>query len=220
LWFIVPITLFVLGLIVYVAVKFRASVNPVPSKTSHHTMIEVVWTVAPVVILLFIAVPSFQLLSAQYDPPEEPTMTIKATGFQWYWGYEYQMEAADGAETAEVRFDQFMLQDADRAGLGKEDIAQYPRLLAVDNEIVVPVNETVRLLVTAGDVLHSWTLFRAVSTRRGSAPSAKASITASAPSYAARITPICPLPSASYRRTSMTSGSSQPLTMSVKPIAF
>jgi cytochrome c oxidase subunit II len=158
LWFIVPITLFVLGLIVYVAVKFRASVNPVPSKTSHHTMIEVVWTVAPVVILLFIAVPSFQLLSAQYDPPEEPTMTIKATGFQWYWGYEYQMEAADGAETAEVRFDQFMLQDADRAGLGKEDIAQYPRLLAVDNEIVVPVNETVRLLVTAGDVLHSWTI--------------------------------------------------------------
>lgn len=151
LWFIVPITLFVLVLLIWVGIRFRASANPNPSRTSHNTLIEVIWTVGPVVILLFLAIPSFNLLTAQYTPPEEPKLTIKATGYQWYWGYEYQNEAA-------VSFDALLLKDEDRADAGKEDMGTYPRLLAVDNEIVVPVNTTVRLLVTAADVLHSFAM--------------------------------------------------------------
>ena len=152
LWFIVPITLFVLALLIWVGLRYRASSNPNPSRTSHNTLIEVIWTVGPVVILLFIAVPSFNLLTAQYTPPEEPKLTIKATGYQWYWGYEYQ--------TAEnpLSFDSVIMKEEDRAAMGKEDKAAYPRLLAVDNEIVVPVNTTVRLLVTAADVLHSFAM--------------------------------------------------------------
>ena len=154
LWFIVPITLFVLGLLVYVIVRYNSKANPVPSRTSHNTMIEVVWTVAPVVILLFLAVPSFQLLERQFTPPTEPEITIKATGFQWYWGYEYQL-----SEGEPVSFDSLLVDSAeDRAATGKEDLAAYPRLLAVDNDVVVPVDTTVRLLVTAGDVLHNWAM--------------------------------------------------------------
>lgn len=154
LWFIVPITLFVLGLLVYVIIRYNSKSNPVPSRTSHHTMIEVVWTVAPVVILLFLAVPSFQLLERQFTPPTEPEITIKATGFQWYWGYEYQL-----TESEPVSFDALLVNsDEDRAATGKEDLAVYPRLLAVDNDVVVPVDTTVRLLVTAGDVLHNWAM--------------------------------------------------------------
>ena len=152
LWFIVPITLFVLLLLIIIVVKFRESANPVPSKTSHNTAIEVVWTVGPVVILLFLAIPSFQLLTRQLAPTEEPALTVKATGYQWYWGYEYQV----GEEP--VSFDSILLQDADRAAQGKEDKAVYPRLLAVDNEIVVPVSQHVRLLVTAGDVIHAFAM--------------------------------------------------------------
>lgn len=154
LWFIVPITLFVLGLLVYVIIRYNSKANPVPSRTSHNTMIEVVWTVAPVVILLFLAVPSFQLLERQFTPPTEPEITIKATGFQWYWGYEYQLD-----EGEPVSFDALLVNSAeDRAAVGKEDLAVYPRLLAVDNDVVVPVDTTVRLLVTAGDVLHNWAM--------------------------------------------------------------
>lgn len=149
----VPIVLLVMGLLAWVMIRYRRAANPVPSKTSHNTTIEIVWTVAPIVVLLFIAVPSFQLLSDQYSPPTEPELTVKTTGYQWYWGYEYQM--ADGEE---VVFDQILLRDEDRAALGKESVADYPRLLAVDNDLVVPVDTTVRLLVTAADVLHSWTI--------------------------------------------------------------
>jgi cytochrome c oxidase subunit 2 len=152
LWFIVPITIFVAGLLAYVAWKFRASANPVPSRTTHNTMIEVVWTVVPVLILVAIAFPSFQLLNAQYSPPREAELTIKATGVQWYWTYEYQV-----GETP-ITFDAVMLQDADRAKYGKEDVAAYPRLLAVDNEMVVPVDTVVRVLVTASDVLHAFAM--------------------------------------------------------------
>ncbi|MGI6851418.1 cytochrome c oxidase subunit II [Mesorhizobium sp. 1B3] len=151
LWFIVPITLLVLALLAYCIVKFRASANPVPSRTSHNTMIEVIWTVGPVVVLLAIAVPSFQLLTAQYNPPEEPTLTIKATGNQWNWDYEYQIEAP-------LSFNSAMLQEGDRAATGKEDVARYPRLLAVDNEVVVPVNTITRVLVTASDVIHAFAM--------------------------------------------------------------
>ncbi|MCY6381665.1 cytochrome c oxidase subunit II [Hoeflea prorocentri] len=151
LWFIVPITLLVLALLVIVIVRFRAGANPTPSKTSHNTTIEVIWTAGPVIILLCLAIPSFQLLNAQYSPPEEPQLTIKATGYQWYWGYEYQVEE-------EVSFDSIMLAETDRAEYGKENVSEYPRLLAVDNEVVVPVGMTVRLLVTAGDVIHSFAM--------------------------------------------------------------
>jgi cytochrome c oxidase subunit 2 len=151
LWFIIPITLLVLGLLTYCIVRFRASVNPVPSRTSHNTLIEVIWTIGPVVVLLAIAVPSFQLLTAQYTPPEDAKLTVKATGNQWNWDYEYQ--SADA-----LSFNSAILADADRAKLGKEDRGAYPRLLAVDNEMVVPVNTMVRVLVTAADVIHAFAM--------------------------------------------------------------
>jgi cytochrome c oxidase subunit 2 len=151
LWFIVPITLLVLALLAYCILKFRASANPTPSRTSHNTMIEVIWTVGPVVVLLAIAVPSFQLLTAQYTPPEEPKLTIKATANQWNWDYEYQSDDPLGFNSA-------MLPETERGAYGKEDVAQYPRLLAVDNELVVPVNVTTRVLVTASDVIHAFAM--------------------------------------------------------------
>lgn len=151
LWFIAPITLLVLVLLAYCIWKFRASANPVASRTSHNTLIEVIWTVGPVLILLCIAIPSFQLLTAQYTPPEEPTLTVKATANQWNWDYEYQVDDP-------LSFNSAMIEDAERAALGKEDKALYPRLLAVDHEMVVPVETTTRVLVTATDVIHAFAL--------------------------------------------------------------
>ncbi len=153
LWFIVPITLLVLALLTYCIIRFRASANPVASRTSHNTLIEVIWTVGPVVVLLFIAVPSFQLLTAQYTPPEEPALTVKATANQWNWDYEYQFEEP-------LTFNSAMLPENEeaRAALGKTDRAVYPRLLAVDNEVVVPINTMVRVLVTASDVIHAFAM--------------------------------------------------------------
>ncbi len=153
LWFIVPITLLVMVLLAIVMVRFSEKRNAVASKTSHNTVIEVIWTVGPVLILLALAFPSLQLLNAELEIPEEPALTVKATGYQWYWGYEYQVNEGDP-----VSFDAILLQDGDRAAAGKEDLAVYPRLLAVDNEMVVPVNTTVRVLVTAADVLHSFAM--------------------------------------------------------------
>lgn len=149
MWFIVPITVLVLVLLLVCIVRFRASANPVPSRTAHNTLIEVVWTVGPVIVLLLIAIPSFQLLTAQYTPPEEPKLTVKATGNQWNWDYEYQVDKT-------FSFNSAVLQDGDRAKAGKEDRGLYPRLLAVDNELVVPVNTTTRVLITATDVIHSF----------------------------------------------------------------
>jgi cytochrome c oxidase subunit 2 len=151
LWFIVPITLLVLILLGWCIVRYRASVNPNPSRTSHNTLIEVLWTVGPVVVLLFLAVPSFQLLTAQYTPQEEAKLTIKATGNQWNWDYEYQVDEP-------LSFNSALMPDADRAAAGKEDRAVYPRLLAVDNEMVVPVATMVRVLVTASDVIHAFAM--------------------------------------------------------------
>lgn len=148
--FIVPITIFVLGLLGWCFVRYRASVNPTPSRTSHNTVIEVIWTVGPVVILLFLAVPSFQLLTAQYTPEEEAQLTIKATGNQWNWDYEYQVEEEP------LTFNSVMMTEENRAAAGKEDLSVYPRLLAVDNDVVVPVNTMVRVLVTAADVIHAF----------------------------------------------------------------
>ena len=151
LWFVIPITLFVLALLIYTSWRFSEKRNPVPSKTSHNSVIEVIWTVGPVLILLAIAIPSFQLLTAQFNPPTPPKFTIKATGYQWYWGYEYQSETP---LTLESR----LLPDADRAAAGKEDMAAYPRQLVVDNEMVVPVGETVRLITTGNDVIHAFAM--------------------------------------------------------------
>lgn len=155
-WFIIPITLLVLALLVVVIVRFRASANPVPSKTSHNTLIEIIWTVGPVVILLFFAVPSFQLLTAQLTQPEKPDLTLKAVATQWKWSYEYPTANA----ASPLSFDSIILDDKDRAALGKEDKDRYPRLLAVDNELVVPVNKVVRMIVTADptDVIHSFAM--------------------------------------------------------------
>jgi cytochrome c oxidase subunit 2 len=135
---------FVLILLVYVVVKFRAAANPVASKTSHNTTIEVVWTVVPVLLLAFIAVPSFRLLANQYDPPEAD-LTIKAIGHQWYWEYEYPDQGG-------FSFDAVMLTDAEAAERGS------PKLLDTDNRIVVPVGATVKVLTTASDVMHSFAI--------------------------------------------------------------
>ncbi|GHC71494.1 cytochrome c oxidase subunit 2 [Limoniibacter endophyticus] len=151
LWFIIPITLLVLALLGWCMFRYSEKRNPIPSRTSHNTTIEVIWTVGPVLILLALAVPSFALLTSQYTPPEEPALTIKATANQWNWDYEYQV-----GET--FSFNSALLPDNARADAGKEDRGRYPRLLAVDNEVVVPVNTTVRLLVTASDVIHAFAL--------------------------------------------------------------
>ena len=155
LWFIVPITLFVLALLIIVMVKFRASKNPAPSRTSHNTLIEVAWTIGPVLVLLFLAVPSFDLLTAQLTFPQNPDVTIKVTGVTWNWNYEYENTGA-----APLAFDSYMLKEPDRAASGKADKAVYPRLLAVDNELVLPVNKTVRVLVTSepNGVIHSFAM--------------------------------------------------------------
>jgi cytochrome c oxidase subunit 2 len=151
LWFVGPITLLVLALLAYCIVKFRASVNPNPSRVSHNTLIEVIWTVGPVIVLLFIAVPSFQLLTAQYTPTEDAALTVKATANQWNWDYEYQVDQP-------LSFNSAILDDKDRAAAGKEDKAVYPRLLTVDHEMVVPVNKLTRVLVTAADVIHAFAM--------------------------------------------------------------
>ena len=134
------ITIFVLALLVIVIVRFNAKANPVPSKTTHNTLLEVLWTVIPVLILGVIVVPSFRLLFFQLNTPEAD-LTIKATGKQWYWTYSYPDN--------KFEFDSLMLQDKDRK-------AGQPRLLSVDNEMVVPVNKTVRMQVIGADVIHAF----------------------------------------------------------------
>ena len=142
LWVITAITLFVLALLVVVVVKFNAKSNPVPSRTTHNTAIEVVWTVVPVLILVMVAVPSFRLLFFQLNTPPAD-VTVKATGKQWFWSYSYP--------DAKFEFDSLMVQTKDlKPG--------QPRLLAVDNEIVVPVNKVVRVLTTGADVIHAFAI--------------------------------------------------------------
>jgi cytochrome c oxidase subunit 2 len=142
LWIIGAITLFVLALLAIIVIKFNAKANPVPSRTTHHTALEVIWTVVPVLILVSIAVPSFRLLFLELKVPPAD-ITVKATGKQWFWSYNYP--------DAKFEFDSLMLQDKDRK-------ADQPRLLAVDNEMVVPVNKVVRLIVVGADVIHSFSI--------------------------------------------------------------
>ena len=143
LWIITGITVFVLGLLIYVMIKFNAAANPVPSRTTHNTLVEVLWTVIPVVILVIIALPSFRILFFQLNTPPAD-LTIKATGVTWNWKYDYP-------DNGDFEFNSLMLQD-------KERKADQPRLLSVDNEMVVPVNKVIRMQVTGFDVIHSFTV--------------------------------------------------------------
>ena len=138
------ITLFVLGLIVWVCYRYSEKRNKKPSKTVHNTLIEILWTAIPVLILVVIAVPSFKLLYKQ-DVIPEPDLTIKAIGYQWYWGYEYP-------DHGNFTYEAFMLQGPDEL----EEDKPFNRMLTTDTKVVVPVNKIVRVQVTAADVLHSW----------------------------------------------------------------
>lgn len=138
---ITAITAFVLILLLIVMIRFNARANPTPSRTTHNAVIEVIWTIFPVVILVAIAVPSFRLLFLELDPPKAD-LTVKATGKQWYWSYNYP-------DNGNFEFDSILVDDKDlKAG--------QPRLLTVDNEMVVPVNKVVHVLVTGADVIHSF----------------------------------------------------------------
>ena len=139
---IIGISVFVLFLMIYVSIRFRASRNPNPSKTTHNVAVEILWTLIPCLILIVMAVPSFKILYKQ-DTIPKAEVTIKAVGYQWYWGYEYPDE--------NIIFDSYMIETKDL----KEN---QPRLLSVDNEVVVPVNKVVKVLITANDVLHAWAL--------------------------------------------------------------
>src|SRR5262252_1157351 len=149
LWVITAITLFVLALLVIVVVKFNARANPTPSRTTHNTALEILWTLVPVMILLAIAIPSFKFLFFQLNTPPAD-LTVKATGKQWFWSYSYP-------DNGKFEFDSLMLSDKERkALLDKDPKADVPRLLAVDNELVVPVNKVVRVEVTGADVIHAF----------------------------------------------------------------
>ena len=140
---ITVITLLVLGLLLWVMFRYRAAANPVSSKTTHNTLIEVIWTGIPVLILAVIAVPSIRLLAAQYEPPAKDALTIKVTGYQWYWGYAYPDQGI-----GEYVSKMLTKEQADAAG--------EPHQLAVDNRMVVPVGRQVKLIITGADVIHSF----------------------------------------------------------------
>ncbi len=139
---ITVISIFVLGLLLYAGWRFRLAANPVPSKTTHNTLIEVIWTIVPVIILVVIAVPSITLLARQYETPPADAITIKAVGYQWYWGYEYPDH--------DVEVISNMLDESEALASGE------PHQLAVDNRMVVPVGVPLRIQTTAADVIHAF----------------------------------------------------------------
>ncbi|MBX7526301.1 cytochrome c oxidase subunit II [Qipengyuania vesicularis] len=143
IWVMAIISFFVLALLLYTVFRFRRSANPVPSKTSHNTLIEVIWTVVPALILLVIAIPSITLIAKQYETPPKDAITIKAIGYQWYWGYAYP----DNGDF-EIVSNMLSKEEADARG--------EPHQLAVDNRMVVPAGVPIRLQVTAADVIHSF----------------------------------------------------------------
>lgn len=140
---IFAISILVLALMLYAMWKFRASANPIPSKTSHNTLIEVVWTVLPVLILLVVAVPSIGLLADQYKPAPKDALTVKVTGYQWYWGYEYP-------DAGIPEFVSNMLTEEQAKASGE------PHQLAADNRLVLPVGRPIKLIITGADVIHSF----------------------------------------------------------------
>jgi cytochrome c oxidase subunit II len=144
-WIIVAVCLFVLALLVWIVIRYRAGANAVPSKVHHNTLLEVAWTLIPVIILVVIAIPSFKLLYLEAAIPP-PDVHLKAIGKQWFWTYEYPGSAAG------FTYDSLGLSDADAKKAGK------PRLLGVDNPIYVPVNKVVEVETVGADVIHSWAM--------------------------------------------------------------
>ena len=146
-WVLMPIitviTIFVMLLLLWVMFRYNAKRNPVPSKTTHNTMIEVLWTVIPILVLIAISIPSFKLLYKQLDLPKTD-LTIRAIGHQWYWSYEYP-------DNGNFTFDANMIQTADLQ-------PGQLRLLETDNEVVLPVGKNIRIQITAADVIHAWTV--------------------------------------------------------------
>ncbi len=144
------ISLFVLGLLIYTVVRYRRGAHPVPSKTSHNTAIEVIWTLVPVLILVAIAIPSMRLLVHQYSPPKAD-VTVKVIGNQWYWTYQYPDHG--GFEIVSN-----MLKEKDEVAAGQRfrTDADGPRLLAVDERLVIPAGKTVKFIVTSNDVIHAF----------------------------------------------------------------
>ena len=136
------ISLFILALLIFVAVRFNAKSNPNPSQVTHNTVIEVLWTAVPILILVVMAIPSFKLLYLQDTFPEHVDLNIKATAYQWFWTYEYPDEGFE--------FDAFKLEAEEAEEVGE------PYLLAVDTKVVVPVGKVVRVQVTSADVIHAW----------------------------------------------------------------
>jgi cytochrome c oxidase subunit 2 len=153
LWTITIISAFVLALLLWVIVRYNRRSNPVPSKTAHNTMIEVVWTLLPVVILVLLAIPSIGLLQAQFAPPPKNAITLKVTGNQWYWTYSYP-------DNGGFEITANLLKEKDEVGPGERARTDDdgPRLLAVDNRVVLPVGVPIRLITTSADVIHSWAM--------------------------------------------------------------
>ena len=141
------ISVFVLALLLYVMWRFHASRNPQPTTTTHNTVLEILWTIVPILILVVIAVPSFRLLYYS-DKAQDAAMTIKVTGHQWYWSYEYP-------DQGNFSVDSRMLPEADRAKLKPNQ----PRMLAVDEEMVIPSKTVIRVIGTAADSMHGWTVW-------------------------------------------------------------
>jgi cytochrome c oxidase subunit 2 len=149
----VAISVFVLILLLWVVFRYRAGANPIPSKTAHNTTIEVIWTLVPVLILVLLAIPSIGLLAAQFKPAPKGAITLKATGNQWYWTYSYP-------DNGGFEITANMLKEKGEAGAGERvrTDADGPRLLAVDNRVVLPVGVPIRLITTSADVVHSWAM--------------------------------------------------------------
>ncbi|UZK64911.1 cytochrome c oxidase subunit II [Sphingomonas sp. M1-B02] len=156
-WILLPlitlICLFVLALMIYVIIRYRRAANPTPSRTSHNTTIEIIWTLLPVLILIAIAVPSIRLLAAQFKPAPDNAVTLKAIGNQWFWSYEYP-------DHGDIKLTANMLKEQSEvpAGARYRTDADGPRLLATDTRVVLPVGVPIRLQTTAQDVIHSWAM--------------------------------------------------------------
>lgn len=150
---ITAITIFVLLLLGYVCIRFNTKNNPTPSKTTHNTLVEIIWTGVPILILIGIAIPSLRIHYFM-DKAVDAQMTLKVTGYQWYWGYEYPDQGG-------ISFESRIIPDPTKGLSPEEERKQLngePRLLTVDNPVVVPVNTTVRVLTTGADVIHSWSV--------------------------------------------------------------
>jgi cytochrome c oxidase subunit 2 len=143
LWIIIAIAIFVLVLLIWVIIRYNHKANPEPKQFTHNVMIEVIWTLVPILILVVIAIPSFRVLYYN-DKSHDPEMTLKIVGYQWYWNYEYP-------DYGDIAFDSYMIAD--------EDITEgQERLLSTDTQVVLPINTDIQILTSAGDVIHSWAI--------------------------------------------------------------